>query len=137
MRGRNNGAVPPRLLRASARFTAWRRTRALGTRIPPFLWAQAVKLATAYGICRTAAVLKLDYYGLKRRVDAKTSSAVKAGASPGPAFVELDASSIAPPPSECVIELENSSGAKMRIHLKGVHAPDVVALSGNFWEVRR
>ena len=47
-------------------------------------------------------------------------------------FVEL-----APPVSsgaaECILELENAGGAKMRIHLKGVVTPDLVALSRSFW----
>jgi hypothetical protein len=32
---------------------------------------------------------------------------------------------------------EDAAGAKMRVHLKGVEAPDVVALSRSFWEAQR
>ena len=34
---------------------------------------------------------------------------------------------------ECVLEVENDDGVKMRIHLKGVAMPDLVALSRSFW----
>jgi hypothetical protein len=36
---------------------------------------------------------------------------------------------------ECILELEDVGGAKMRVHLKGVEAPDLVALSRSFWGV--
>lgn len=51
---------------------------------------------------------------------------------PTPSFVELSpvVSGQAP---ECVIELETRSGAKMRIHLKGMGSPDLNALSSTFW----
>jgi hypothetical protein len=31
------------------------------------------------------------------------------------------------------LELEDAGGAKMRVHLKGVEAPDITALSRSFW----
>jgi len=34
---------------------------------------------------------------------------------------------------ECTLELENAGGAKMRVHLKGVEAPDLAALARSFW----
>ena len=87
-----------------------------------------VKLASAHGLKRTASVLKLDYGSLKKRVGAPALQ----GRSAAPAFVE-----IAPPPmgnmGECVIELEDSTGASMRVHLKGYAAPDLMALSSSFW----
>jgi hypothetical protein len=38
--------------------------------------------------------------------------------------------------SECLLELENAAGAKMRVHLKGVASPDLAALSRSFWNPR-
>lgn len=137
MPSRNKGGVPPRLSRAAARFADWRRMRAVGTRIPESLWASAVTLAQTYGICRTALVLKLDYYGLKKRVAENGSPAEHARDSgQRPTFVEWPASTLAPP-SECVIELENTAGERMRVHLKGISAPDLVALSGSLWKAPR
>ena len=128
MSGRKVHEMPTPLARGRDRFEAWRRRRELGTRIPERLWKLAVKLASAHGLKRTASVLKLDYGSLKKRVGA---SALQ-GRSAAPAFVE-----IAPPPmgnmGECVIELEDSTGASMRVNLKGYAAPDLMALSSSFW----
>jgi hypothetical protein len=86
-----------------------------------------VKLANAYGLNRTAAALRLDYYTLKRRVESTNSSARSAT----PAFVELSPPMVTP--RECVIEWEDHSGATMRVHLQGCEVPDLVALARSFW----
>jgi hypothetical protein len=87
-----------------------------------------VKLADAHGLNRTASVLRLDYYSLKKRVES-----TKPGAgSAAPAFVELSPPSMATA-DECLIEFEDDAGASMRVHLKGYDAPDLVALGRNFW----
>lgn len=137
MRGRKKrGEVPPRLARAAARFADWRRARELGTRIPKSLWALAVELATTYGVCQTSATLRLDYYGLKKRLEAKASQPSTPGTpSPRPVFVELAASTLVTP-GECLIEFENAAGSRMRVHLKGGQAPDLVALSRSFWNAQ-
>ena len=117
------------------RFERWRRMRAVGSRIPEPLWAAAVELAGSFGLHPTAKSLKLDYYSLKKRVEAKAAS----GSAPSwtarpaasPAFVELPAATRGSV-SECVVELEDAQGAKMRIHFKG-EAPDLAALSRSFW----
>lgn len=51
------GSLPADLERARSRFRAWRSCRKIGTRIPRTLWALAVRLAKAHGVCRTAAAL--------------------------------------------------------------------------------
>jgi hypothetical protein len=120
--------LPVDLTRGRDRFRVWRRTRKPGTRIPEQLWQLAATLATAHGVSRTSMVLGLDYYALKKRVESATSTS-NSTASP---FVELSL-----PPSiaarECVIELEDIKGARMRVQLKGYDTPDVVALSRSFW----
>lgn len=127
--------VPPQLMRAAARFAEWRRNRVIGARIPKALWASSVRLAGQFGISRTATCLKLDYYELKKHLESAAPSAMKTSvARQTPAFVEWPASSL-PTPAECVIELENAEGSKMRIQLKGSHAPDIVALSRTFWNI--
>lgn len=142
MRSRKNSAVSPRLLRAASRFAAWRRTHVPHSRIPNFLWTAAVKLAADFGVSRTATVLRLNYYDLKKHIEGKASLSGRAlpprrmSALERMPFVELPASAF-PIPGECLIELENAAGSKMRIHLKGVHGPDLVTLSGVFWSMPR
>ncbi len=57
-----------------------------------------------------------------------------AGQEAAMAFVELVPPQRACLP-ECIVELEHPRGAKMRIHLKGVGAPDLTALSRSFWGI--
>jgi len=129
--------IPSRLARLGDKFGAWRKTRSVGERIPDRLWNSAAKLAADYGVNRTATVLSLDYYSLKRRVpdDATRAARATADSVPG-SFVELPSISVAPaarPESECVIELADGTGASMRLHMKGIPAADIVAVSRNLW----
>lgn len=126
--------LPPRLETARQRFAVWRRTRQ-SRRIPATLWGLAAELAGAYGLCRTARVLRLDYPALKRHVQAAGSPS---DSRPELAFVELVPSARPAPAGpagvpECILECENVTGAKLRVQLKGVAVPDLVALSRSFW----
>lgn len=148
MRSRKNQTNPARLEAGRRRFERWRRTRKGHPRIPEPLWTSAVKLAGAYGLCRTARTLGLDYNALKRHV-----ASARPGDSPGgktagakaarqktatqetaTAFVELVPPQRACLP-ECIVELVHPRGAKMRIHVKGVQAPDLAGLSRSFWGI--
>ena len=128
MRSRKQAAVPASLTRLGQRFGVWRKTRAPGTRIPDSLWNSATKLAAKYGVNPTARALNLDYYSLKKRVDAADRSV------PASTFVELPSAALSVSSSrECVIEWEDAAGARMRVHVKGQDLPDVLALSRSFW----
>jgi len=125
MRGRQQFKVPVRLARLEQRFSAWRKTRQPGERIPASLWKAAAHCGQDVGLNRTATVLKLDYYSLRKHVDR-----LGGARSSQPKFVELPS---VPATSDCMIELEDASGAKMRVHLKGGQLPDLLALSRSFW----
>jgi len=131
MSGRVNTGSREELARLAQRFAAWRRSRAFGTRIPEPLWDAAVALAVRHGLSRTAMALKLGYYALKKRVEQTASP--RRQSAPHPAFVELPAGSLTGP-GECVIEFEKSGGVRMRVQLKGVGIPDLVALGRSFWD---
>jgi hypothetical protein len=94
-----------------------------------------VKLTGRYGIHRTAKVLRVDYYALKRRVEgAPAAIASKTPAEVARAeFLELPAAAW-PGSGECTLELEDADGAKLRVHWKGFEAPDLAALSRSFWQ---
>jgi hypothetical protein len=128
MSRRNHRSIPAPLSRARTRFEAWRLERVEGTRIPEQLWTLAVNLADAHGLSRTASVLRLDYYALKKRLESTTANARSASS----AFVELSPSPWAAS-GECVIEFEKDSGSSMRVHLRGCEMPDLVALGRSFW----
>ena len=132
--------LPARLAAVQRRFQAWRRTHEPCSRIPEPLWRSAVRMAGVYGLHRTARALRLDYYALKKRVEQGTAvndstAAVPAAVSKAEAmspFLELVAP-VSAGAGECILELENAAGAKMRVHLKGVASPDLAALSRSFW----
>jgi len=119
--------VPADLARVRERLKAWRQSRRPRERIPERLWDAAVKLVGSYGLNRTAATLKLDYYSLKERVQ---RSAAKNRDATAPAFLEL-APAIAVA-RECVIEFDDDTGVRMRVHLKGYDAAEVVAVGRSF-----
>jgi hypothetical protein len=127
MRARKRSELPASLSRLEQRFSSWRSTRASGERIPERLWKSAVKSAAAHGLNRTARVLNLDYYSLKKRVEDASSRGESS------TFVELTPSSL-PMVSECVIELEDAAGSRMRVQVKGLNLPDVLTLSRDFWK---
>jgi hypothetical protein len=153
MVGRRHCDIPAPLARGRDRFEVWRRTRQVGTRIPDELWSLAVKLADHHGISRTASMLGLDYYSLKKRVEAGNSgvtsvpsafvegsassdSASSDSASARPTFIELSSSLQVPSQevsAECVVEFADGTGASLRIHLSGCQTPDLVALGRSFW----
>jgi hypothetical protein len=125
--GRWKGSVlPAELARARNRLRAWRRARNPKTRIPDRFWSLAVKLVATHGLNRTASALKLDYYALKRRVEATADTPC----SPAAAFLELTPP--IPMARECTMEFEDDSGSRTRIHLKGYDATDVVAVAHGF-----
>jgi len=134
MESKKAEGVSARLESVRRRFERWRRTRRVRSRVPEALWAAAVKMARVCGVHRTAKALRVDYYSLRKRVEQEVVESGVPEAGAGATFVEL-ASPAQVGPCECTLELENAGGAKMRVHLKGVEAPDLAALSRSLWDV--
>lgn len=138
---RRRGEIAAELTGGRDRFEAWRQVREPGARIPQELWSLAVKLAEGHGVSRTASLLRLDYHSLKRRV--ASAECGLAPASVSGAFVEISpplrggseelSPALASASGECVLEFEDGSGARLRVHLRGCEVPDVVALGRSFW----
>ena len=124
--------VVTRLEKGRQRFDAWRAGRVGGgpRRIPEQLWRLAERLAAEYGVDRTRRVLRLDYKGLKRRMEeAGSLKAVK------PTFMELSGSLL--PSSGSTVEIESDVGTKLRVQLSGGQALDVAELARGFWDAAR
>ena len=137
MGGSENRQQAPQLLRLARQFAAWRARRSFGARIPDYLWAAAAKAAASCGVHQTAKALRLDYYEVQRRVPRNGSQRVTPRAGdPLPSFVELPASTLATAAGECILEFEKPEGSKLRVHLKGVHVPDRLALGASFWNAK-
>jgi len=152
--------LPARLEGVRRRFEQWRATRKAHARIPDSLWASAAVMADRYGISRTAQALGVNYealkkhlgpkpaanhHTLKRRIERRPAAAnSELARSEAAQFVELprfvsaadhfvvpDLRSV---PGDCLLELEDGGGAKMRVRLRGVGMPDLAALGRSFWE---
>lgn len=137
MNARKTRDLPTDLEKTRRRLEQWRQRHQAPTPLPDSLWAEAVKLAGRYGVSRTARALGVGYYSLKDRVERETVCSGAGSPTGGEAtFLELAVGSRSGA-GECILEWEAVDGAKMRVHLKGVEAPDLVSLSRSFWEGRR
>lgn len=123
------------LEQAAEAFSQWRATRTGRSRIPEHLWDMACQVARTHGVAKTSQTLKLDYYGLQRRVSGpaarsskSTRSAKKRAASESPAFVELPPVSTVVQHTECELEFENGRGTKLTLRWQGSSAPDLATL---------
>jgi hypothetical protein len=85
-----------------------------------------VALARKHGINRTARTLGLKYDSLKKHVEA---TAPGASGTARPEFMELLPREMMPSSIECMIEWEESSGGKMRMHVKGASMADLASLA--------
>lgn len=125
--------LPAPVERVRKRFEEWRRTRKPRSRIPDSLWAAAVEIAGTYGLHRTARALPVEYYSLKKRLEQQSAAARSRyeRQGPGTTFVELSPVPIGA--CDCTLELEDTTGAKMRVHLKAATPPELAALCRSFW----
>ena len=128
MKRRTRPEFPAGLERARQRFERWRRTRKGHPRIPDSLWAVAVKAARRFGLHPTSRALRLDYMVLKRRLEGDSAGPASPRKAPAPSFVELLPVGKGPRP-ECVVELEDPSGARMRIEFNGIAPSDLAVLT--------
>ncbi len=107
----------PSIADVRQRFEEWRERRKHRTPIPESLWEGAISLCADYSIYRISRSLSLDYNALKRRVCYSHPESI-----PGPvmssAFVELDLKASLPE-AECLFEMEDKDGVKMKMHIKG------------------
>jgi hypothetical protein len=90
----------------------------------------AVRLAEAHGVCRAATAPGLDHYSLKKR----TGSPATPRQSDGPVFVEFTAPATVA--KHCHVELDNGSGATIRVQLVSYDAADIEALARGFRDSR-
>ena len=132
--GINKRRLPARLEGVRRRFEDWRRSRKGLSHIPGPLWAAAVKVAGTSGISRTAQTLRVNYEALKKRVERQAAAEpIAPEEDAGASFLELTPS-MRVGSCQCTLELENTAGAKMRVHLQGAETPDLDMLVRSFWD---
>jgi Na+-transporting NADH:ubiquinone oxidoreductase subunit NqrF len=117
------------------RFEEFRGTHAVRSRLPEELWAAAAELAQRDGITATARALDVDKPSLRKwterlhpqRQPRPRKSPQKQRATAMPAFVELLASGSSTATS-CLVEVESSRGAKLRLELKAIPTRELAEL---------
>ena len=122
---------------AGRRLDHWRQGHARGTRIPEDLWGLAVDCARQAGVAKVSQALGLDYYSLKRRLEARPARAPAALVA-SPAFLELLPLPALPTTgSGCVLELEDGRGVRLRAELTTVAAPEIEVVARALWRATR
>jgi hypothetical protein len=117
------------LQKAQLLFANWRKNKTGRPRIPDNLWQAAADLYHTRGmsINRIARGLRLNHTTLKEKIGDRTyPTAIDPPADDeSTMFIE-----VAPPPecSDCVVEMENQTGVKMRMCLRGRADPAVISL---------
>lgn len=132
------------LERLEGEFSAWRRQRSRGTRIPERLWAGAVAAVEVHGVWKTAKRLRLGYSSLKQRCEAQPASAGNAFAgteddatmsTSQAEFVELPWEMERGP--ECLLELEDERGITLRVGLRGAGVQQLKRATRLLWRLSR
>jgi hypothetical protein len=129
METRRTGGRAGGLARAERSFEQWRRSRGRRERIPEELWRMAVDAAAVGGVTATARRLRVNATKLKERMQAAADGRAR---EEGFGFVELPFVGAASVP-ECILEAEDQSGTKLRIHLKGGATAQAMSLGRMLW----
>jgi hypothetical protein len=130
-------AIGDRLEELAVQFCLWREGRRRGDRIPAPLWSAAVDMALEVGVSRVANKLRLNTVFLNKRLAAAAGQPQSDAAEPE--FVELLTVPAAPARTpvvgvhECVVELHNARGAKMRVELNAAGLAGLAHLCRAFW----
>ena len=127
---KNHPAPSPSLGEVKEQFKTWRRTRKSLRPIPEKLWAAAVNLTVYHSISQIAKELVVDYSVLKRRVQLKDKDA--AASTNPPDFIELNLEAPGAT-TECLVEMQDRLGSKMRMHIRGQTEFDLLKLAQLFW----
>lgn len=124
------------LAEARRRFACWRKSRGNCGRIPHDLWVAAVNAAAAHGAQTVAVELRLDLTRLKQWMRALNGDQRECAS---PTFVEVAPPSksaeiaVGGPTPECMLELEEPSGRRLRILLKGPATTQALELGRALW----
>ena len=126
--------TPPTLEQVREQFELWRQRREKRLAIPASLWQAAIHLCQDYSISKISSTLRLNYAVLKQRVHAYGTSH-QVPCITAPSFIELDVSQ-SKSASECVVEMEDKGGARMKMYFKGEVGFDLLELGKSFWNKR-
>ena len=127
--------LPPDIEETRNQLIHWRESKKSAREpIPERLWEQARDLANKYSINEVSKHLRLNYTDLKKRILGPNYKTVphKKPAS----FIELPSEKLFSQ-SECIIEMEDKSGCKMKMCFRGETNLDLLELGKAFWRKSR
>ena len=127
--------LPPDLEDTRNQLIHWRKNKKSSREpIPEKLWEKAKDLAIKYSINDVSKHLRLNYTDLKKRILGPNFKPVprKKPAS----FIELPSEKLFTQ-SECIIEMEDKSGCKMKMCFRGDTNLDLLELGKVFWRKSR
>ena len=120
----------PSLSEVKEQFRNWRKTRKSHRPIPENLWQAAVSLTAKHSISQISKEMVPNYTALKKRVFIKKKNTAAKMSPPG--FIELNLEPLAAA-SECIVEMQDILGSKMRMHFRGKTDFDLLELAKAFW----
>ena len=114
-------------------FENWRRERKKGGRIPQRLWQAAAGLSDRHSVGKIATALVLDHGRLKQRIAAP---GLLCGESERRAGTEIEFVSIGTMATTQadVVELEDGSGRRLKVHLVGAGSARLIEVAKALWE---
>ena len=123
----SEAVIPDDLEQLRRRFEEFRATQPKRSRFPEALWGAAAEMAKRYGVNRTAQALRLEYGGLRKRVENQARPKAKSKKAEPPSFLEFIAPG-AKPVSNCTVEVESAQGGKLRLELKAIQTAELIHL---------
>jgi hypothetical protein len=124
----------PSLEEVQRQFDSWRKSGKHRTLIPPRVWNAAVSLAGRYSTHKISTTLRLNYTQLRKRISLAGAAEKTVASPPSMPFADFVEYSVCPPHKpQCLIEMENRHGDKMRIFVSVESSPDLLRLGKSFW----
>ncbi|MDP7269287.1 MAG: hypothetical protein QF408_14080 [Pirellulales bacterium] len=114
-------------------FRNWRSQREKGSRIPQWLWQAAVGLSDRHSVGKIATALALDHGRLKQRIATLCSLNGKSQ-RPSEAGIEFVSIGALPAGQADVVELEDGTGRRLKVHLVGAATGRLVEVAKALWE---
>jgi hypothetical protein len=115
-------------------FEDWRNTRQKREPIPEALWEAAIRVTQYNPIGRVSRILRLDHSKLKKRIQARCGDNFF-GMDLVAGFIEIDSRQLICP-VECIVEMEQPDGARMKMHIKSPNGFNPLDLAKAFWQKR-
>jgi hypothetical protein len=132
MTGADFSAPDLTLEQLSERIETWRQKRKKRRPMPEHLWQAAASLSKKLSIQQVSKALRLNYGALKKRVHPDEKDFCVSEQAPA-TFIELGLAQQPVPISECIVEMQDSCGAKMKMHFRGKTDLDILELGKAFW----